>query len=121
LAQAIAGVAAGTTVVVDSLGTWLADHLLDMEALAESDPEHALVELEAVAEPLVALLARRDHDVILVSEETGWGIVPATPLGRVFRDALGRLNAAIAASADSAYLVVAGYALDLKTGRSVNS
>lgn len=122
LAERIAQERAGMTIVVDSLGTWLADHLLEMEALAEGDPGHALIELEAVARPLVQLLGRpRSGLLIFVSEETGWGIVPATPLGRIFRDALGRLNQAVAASADEAYLVVAGRALDLKKGRSVNS
>jgi adenosylcobinamide kinase/adenosylcobinamide-phosphate guanylyltransferase len=121
LAEAIARLPAGTCAIVDSLGTWFADHLLDMEALAEREPANAVLELEALGKPLLAALAATAAEVIVVSEETGWGIVPATPLGRVFRDALGRLNQAVAASAARAYLAVAGYALDLKTGRSVRS
>jgi len=121
LVALIAQAPAGTTVIVDSVGTWLADYLIEMEARAEREPLRALAELEALAQPLVDLLTRPHGDVIFVSEETGWGIVPATPLGRVFRDALGRLTSALAASADAAYLLVAGYALDLKTGRSAYS
>jgi adenosylcobinamide kinase/adenosylcobinamide-phosphate guanylyltransferase len=40
--------------------------------------------------------------------------VPATPLGRVFRDALGRVNQALAARADAVYLLVAGIPLRVR-------
>jgi adenosylcobinamide kinase/adenosylcobinamide-phosphate guanylyltransferase len=51
---------------------------------------------------------------VLVSEEVGLGIVPASPLGRRFRDELGMLNQRVAARADSVYLMVAGIPLRLK-------
>ena len=43
-----------------------------------------------------------DHNqpVVFVSNEVGLGIVPDTPLGRSFRDAMGRLNMRIAERAD---------------------
>jgi adenosyl cobinamide kinase/adenosyl cobinamide phosphate guanylyltransferase len=41
--------------------------------------------------------------------------VPHTPLGRAFRDLLGRVNVAVVRQADSAFLVVAGRALPLLT------
>jgi adenosylcobinamide kinase / adenosylcobinamide-phosphate guanylyltransferase len=53
-------------------------------------------------------------DAIVVTNEVGLGIVPATPLGRVFRDALGRTNQALAARADAVYLLVAGLPLRIK-------
>jgi adenosylcobinamide kinase / adenosylcobinamide-phosphate guanylyltransferase len=53
-------------------------------------------------------------NVILVSNEVGMGIVPPYPLGRVFRDALGRLNQAAAGGCDEVYLLVAGLPLRLK-------
>jgi adenosylcobinamide kinase/adenosylcobinamide-phosphate guanylyltransferase len=48
-----------------------------------------------------------------VGEEVGWGIVPAYPMGRSFRDRLGRLVREIGVIADHVYLVTGGYALDL--------
>jgi adenosylcobinamide kinase/adenosylcobinamide-phosphate guanylyltransferase len=51
--------------------------------------------------------------VVAVSDETGLGVVPATPAGRLFRDELGRLNQALAAESEEAELVVAGRVLPL--------
>ncbi|MEA5635690.1 MAG: bifunctional adenosylcobinamide kinase/adenosylcobinamide-phosphate guanylyltransferase, partial [Cutibacterium granulosum] len=62
--------------------------------------------------PRVAELAhaiRRTHRrVILVSNEVGMGVVPDTAAGRLFRDELGRLNAAIAGACDEVWMCVAG-------------
>lgn len=52
--------------------------------------------------------------VILVSNEVGGGIVPASSAARLFRDEQGRLNQAVAAACDQVFLVTAGLALRLK-------
>lgn len=51
---------------------------------------------------------------IVVSNEVGLGVIPASPLGRAYRDVLGRVNQAVASRADRVYLTVAGYAIDVK-------
>ena len=89
------------TVLVDSLGAWLAatrDFAVDVDAL--------LVALEAHA-----------GDAIVVTDEVGLGVHPETEVGRAFRDALGRLNQAVAARADAVWLVVAGCVLVVKGAR----
>jgi adenosylcobinamide kinase / adenosylcobinamide-phosphate guanylyltransferase len=45
---------------------------------------------------------------IAISNEVGMGLVPPYPLGRLYRDALGRANQRIAAAADRVFLLVAG-------------
>lgn len=73
---------------------------------------------EAVQEETRALLAairRRSGTVILVSGEAGQGVVPPTPLGRVFRDLLGWANQDVAAQAAGVYLLVAGVAVEVKS------
>jgi adenosylcobinamide kinase / adenosylcobinamide-phosphate guanylyltransferase len=90
-------------ILIDSLGTWLANQL-------EQTPE-------AWAQTETALLNILQHStarIILVSEEVGWGVVPAYPAGRLFRDRLGTLARRIGVVADQVYLVTAGYALDIK-------
>lgn len=89
--------------LVDSLGTWLAN------LLEQSETEWAVT-----VETLLTCLHHRNSMVILVAEETGWGVVPAYPLGRLFRDRLGTLTRRIGAIADAVYLVVGGFALDLR-------
>ena len=66
---------------------------------------------------IAALLAawRETHaTLILVSNEVGMGLVPPYPLGRVYRDVLGRINAALAREADAVLLMVAGLPIELK-------
>jgi adenosylcobinamide kinase/adenosylcobinamide-phosphate guanylyltransferase len=46
--------------------------------------------------------------VVLVTNEVGQGVVPATPAGRLFRDELGRLNTALAAAGDEVVTMTAG-------------
>jgi adenosylcobinamide kinase/adenosylcobinamide-phosphate guanylyltransferase len=51
---------------------------------------------------------------IIVSNEVGMGVVPAYPLGRVFRDLMGAVNKQIAAASDEAYFFVAGLKQKIK-------
>ena len=79
------------TVLLDSLGRWIA-----------AQPDF-----------VVAALAGRSGDTIVVSDEVGLGVYPATDLGGAFRDALGTLNQAVAAIADRVLLTVAGRVVTL--------
>jgi adenosyl cobinamide kinase/adenosyl cobinamide phosphate guanylyltransferase len=60
-----------------------------------------------------AALTGRGAATVVVSEEVGLGVHPATEEGRRFRDALGELNQSVAAVADEVLLVVAGRMLRL--------
>ncbi|MGC8780183.1 MAG: bifunctional adenosylcobinamide kinase/adenosylcobinamide-phosphate guanylyltransferase, partial [Anaerolineae bacterium] len=51
---------------------------------------------------------------IVVSNEVGLGLVPPYPLGRAYRDALGRANQRLAAAADRVLFMVAGLPLTVK-------
>ena len=62
---------------------------------------------------LVSAWRQTSARVVAVSDETGLGVVPATPAGRLFRDELGRLNQALAAESEEAELVVAGRVVPL--------
>ena len=63
---------------------------------------------------LMAALADRRAHVVIVSNEVGMGLVPETPLGRVFRDLTGRAHQRIAAVADELYLAAMGVLLRLR-------
>jgi len=73
---------------------------------------------ETVRRALDALLAAYHDakiDLIIVSNEVGLGLVPEYPLGRLYRDALGRFNQRVAAAADMVYFLVAGLPLEIKS------
>jgi adenosyl cobinamide kinase/adenosyl cobinamide phosphate guanylyltransferase len=89
--------AATGTVLVDSLTTWVG-----------GAPGFAVD-----AAGLCLALGNHDGDVILVSDEVGFGVHPSSEPGRRFRDALGLVNQAVSAVADQALLVVAGRVLRL--------
>ncbi len=102
---------AGTTLIIDSLGTWLADR---MERTTGEHPYAVMTQLDLLAECFADACVAAKAKVIVVGEEVGWGIVPEHPSGRLFRDVLGRLQQRLARSARNTYLVVSGYAIDVK-------
>jgi adenosylcobinamide kinase/adenosylcobinamide-phosphate guanylyltransferase len=109
LPEAINAATAEDCLLIDSLGTWLANLLEQDDATWQT-----------TVDSLVESLRQTPSIVILVSEETGWGVVPAYPIGRLFRDRLGSLTRQVGSVASAVYLVVAGYAVDLKVlGRGV--
>jgi adenosylcobinamide kinase/adenosylcobinamide-phosphate guanylyltransferase len=69
--------------------------------------------IEEAARAAADVLSKRPAASVVVSNEVGLGIVPATELGRTYRDVLGRVNGVFAAAADSAQFIVAGRALEL--------
>ncbi len=103
LAAAVAQVAPADTVLVDSLGTWLA-------GLEGGEPDTA---------GLVAVLEARPGLSVLVGEEVGLGVHPPTAVGRRFADALGTLNRRVGERADHVLLVAAGRATVLEPGDDV--
>lgn len=91
------------TVLVEDLTLLLSNLMAEGEGGAEA---------QAIAD-VNALLGVSQH-LVLVSNEVGMGLVPPYPLGRVFRDALGRLNQSAAAACGEVYLLIAGLPLQLK-------
>ena len=98
------------TFVLDCLTLWVSNLLLGDEGASDAEG----MVLETVGR-LLDLIDAAGGRWILVSNEVGQGIVPASPLGREYRDVLGRVNQLVASRADKAYLMVAGLALELKS------
>jgi len=89
-------------ILIDCLGVWLSNRLLNDADLAA----------DRVA--LLAVLQERRALTIVVSPEVGFSIVPENALARAFRDAAGLLHQDVARIAQSVALVVAGYPVMVK-------
>ncbi len=97
------------TVLLDCLTLWVSNALL-----RERDAESARRVIISRANKLQELILDSDCSWIVVSNEVGLGLVPATELGRVYADVLGRVNQAVAADADEVYFMAAGLPIRLK-------
>ena len=91
-------------VVLDCLSLWVANVI---EAGWKED------EIQEAAQAAAIFLRQRSSPSVAVSNEVGLGVVPASELGRTYRDILGRVNAVFAEAAEPVHLIVAGRALDL--------
>ncbi|MEV4354369.1 bifunctional adenosylcobinamide kinase/adenosylcobinamide-phosphate guanylyltransferase [Nonomuraea sp. NPDC049625] len=94
--------------LIDGLGTWLTA-VFDEHGAWEGDR----APVRERCDELVAAWRQTPVRLVAVSDEVGMGVVPATPSGRAFRDALGRLNERLAAESEYVALVVAGRLLEL--------
>lgn len=103
--------AGGAPILVDDLATWLTGVLDDAGAWETAVTPAAV---GAAVEALVDAVRHAPGRVVLVSAEVGLGVVPATRAGRMFRDELGALNAALAGVCDEVLLLVAGLPVRLK-------
>jgi adenosylcobinamide kinase/adenosylcobinamide-phosphate guanylyltransferase len=107
LERAVAALPLDTDVaVVDCLTVWIGNlyhHLHEDEAMVRARIEGFLKALYQIS-----------CDLILVTNEVGWGIVPENPMARAYRDMLGFLNRRIAEKADHVYLLCCGIPLMLK-------
>lgn len=102
LAPALIDAEPGSAILIDCATLWLSNHLMAGSDLATAETR-LLKAIHACAAP-----------VVVVSNEVGQGIVPATPEGRHFRNAQGRLNQSLAARADLVVMVIAGLPMVLK-------
>lgn len=97
----------GQPVLIDCLTLWLSNIMLDGRCV------------ETEIEALMAALSVAPGPLVLVSNETGLGIVPDNALARRFRDFSGIMNRQAAAMAHNVIFVTAGLPLVMK-GRDLN-
>ncbi len=104
-------------VILDCLSLLIANLMSpthDPAELERVDYDTVEQEMNAELERVIALAEDLPIRLIIVSNEVGMGLVPVYPVGRTYRDLLGRANQFIAQRADRVYLVVTGIALKLK-------
>lgn len=106
LGTAVANAPPGSLIVIDCLTLWLNNlffHFKEDEALIMGQID---LFLESVKDT--------SSTVIMITNETGWGIIPANPLSRRFIERAGLLNQRLASMSDEVILIVSGLAHWLK-------
>lgn len=104
----------GEAVILLDCITLLASNRL-MELPEPVDEKGYLAALDGEVTALTEAIQRLPVEVWwIVSNEVGLGLVPEYPLGRVYRDGLGRLNQRLAQICDHVILMVAGLPLHVK-------
>lgn len=92
-------------IVIDCITIWLSNWVIN----GESDER-----ILALVDELLDAVEHHQGHIIIVSNEVGMGIVPATSLGRRFRDLAGEANQRIAVPATSVYWLCAGIPVRIK-------
>lgn len=105
LADALGSLPEDAFAIVDCLSLWVAN------LLGRGDDAAAV---ERLATAAVQIASARAGPTVVITNEVGMGVVPASPAGRGYRDLLGRVNAIWAGRADEVALVVAGRMLALE-------
>jgi adenosylcobinamide kinase / adenosylcobinamide-phosphate guanylyltransferase len=96
---------AAPSLLIDCMSLWLSNLLHAGEVTFQQEKEDFL-----------AALDNYSGDVVIVSNEVGFGIIGMDPLTRRFADELGWLNQALAQKCDRVVLTVAGLPQVLKGG-----
>ena len=102
LSRSLAQIPSNSDVLIDSLGGFVAWHLDARDQ-----------QWDGLVARLVEDLTARKGRCVVVIEETGWGVVPPTAIGGLFRDRLGALAQRLDAHATRSWLVLQGRAVDL--------
>jgi len=90
------------SILIDSLGGLVEQHLTNEED-----------QWQLFQENFINCLINTDLAIIVVSEEIGWGIVPSTPMGHLFRERLSNLSLLLSRHAKRKWLAVHGTIIDL--------
>ena len=102
ICRAIESIKANQSILIDSLGGIVENHLME-----DND------QWNNFQNKLLNCLTKDKLCIVIVSEEIGWGIVPATPIGHLFRERHTTLTSLISRKSKKRWLAVNGTAIDL--------
>ena len=105
-----------TCLLVDCLTLWLSNLLFAGLAAKQAEAGEPVVcpLFSGEVQALIDTLPQLPGEVVLVSNEVGWGVVPMAAVSRLFADEQGRLNQRVATVCERVTLVAAGLPLALK-------
>ena len=102
ICNAIKSIKGNQSILIDSLGGLVEQHLIEDDDLWN---KFQIKFLNCLSDDNLC--------IVVVSEEVGWGIVPATPIGHLFRERHSTLTSLISSHSQKRWLAVNGTAVDL--------
>lgn len=86
----------------------------DFDNFSKEDMDSMVSYIKEEFRKLIEKARELDIELVMVTNEVGWGIVPEYKVSRIFRDIAGFVNQYIAKLSDEVYLVSCGLPLTLK-------
>ncbi len=102
ICKTIESIKGNQSILIDSLGG-LVEHYLIEDDDKWNDYQNKFLNC----------LSEDNLCIVVVSEEVGWGIVPATPIGHLFRERHSTLTSLISRQSKKRWIAVNGTAIDL--------
>ena len=102
ICEVIKSIGKNDSVLLDSLGGIVEQQLMENNDVWDS-----------FQHKFITCLVKSDLGIIVVVEEIGWGIVPATPIGHLFRERHAKLFSLLSRHSTKKWLAVSGTAIDL--------
>ncbi|WP_203650524.1 bifunctional adenosylcobinamide kinase/adenosylcobinamide-phosphate guanylyltransferase [Secundilactobacillus yichangensis] len=107
-----------TNLFYDSTMQLAKDRHLDLddaiEQMTSNDIDKLNQQIFDAWDQIIAALRATNQSMVVVTNETGLGIVPATKQTRILRDLYGQVNQRLAQAADHVYFVISGLSQQLK-------
>tara|TARA_Y100001968_G_scaffold199703_1_gene183291 strand:- start:630 stop:1181 length:552 start_codon:yes stop_codon:yes gene_type:complete len=101
--QSINSLTDNTSILIDSLGGYIAKFI--------NCKQEDWIKIES---KFIKCISNKQSLIVIVIEETGWGVVPSTNLGNIFRDRLGSCAQKLQEFSDQSWLVIQGRAINLR-------
>tara|TARA_B100001250_G_C19789680_1_gene785858 strand:- start:1601 stop:2158 length:558 start_codon:yes stop_codon:yes gene_type:complete len=109
ICKAIQSIDKNESILIDSLGGLVEQFLMEKED-----------QWQLFQTNFINCLTKSNSGIIVVYEEIGWGLVPATPIGHLFRERLSNISSILNQHSTKKWLSVHGTAIDLdKIGYSI--
>jgi len=102
ISYAIESIKGNESILIDSLGGLVEQHL------KKDDDQWDDFQIK-----FLNCLSEDNLCIVVVSEEVGWGIVPSTPIGHLFRERHSTLTSLISRQSKKRWLAVNGIAIDI--------
>lgn len=103
LPQAINSISTQTSLLIDSLGGYVSLNI------SKDD-----IQWEKESCKFLQSIQKYKQLIVIVIEETGWGLTPTTTIGRIFSNRLGLLSQDLQKISTDSWLVIQGMAVNLK-------